>query len=247
MASQLRLLRNSLDGEEDVFPIDRLAGQYNHQESSFDHHVHLSDIHETRSQSPNTQLGLRDRLGSQSSTGAFFSFRRHRASESEDSISPGSSKAQERKPVMHMHLPTFNSSRTVPRVFTPLLSPRSSATLGQQKGFFDAVTIQKSVASIDHDPLSRHPLSAPATPFHRPEETWFRVSFVPEIPQSGKEFVSQIPDHLPTSPICPKHPKNKSQGRGRCPIHGRNRTSEDSLSEEEDPPMQRKKDLGLFL
>ena len=31
-----------------------------------------------------------------------------------------------------------------------------------------------------------------------------------------------IPDHLPSSPMCPKHPKHKSGGKGTCVYHGRN-------------------------
>ena len=35
-------------------------------------------------------------------------------------------------------------------------------------------------------------------------------------------FLTEIPDHLSNSPFCPRHPKNKSKGRGICPMHGRN-------------------------
>ena len=31
-----------------------------------------------------------------------------------------------------------------------------------------------------------------------------------------------VPDHLPTSPLCPRHPKHKTKGKGICPMHGRN-------------------------
>lgn len=34
-------------------------------------------------------------------------------------------------------------------------------------------------------------------------------------------FEIDVPDHLPTSPLCPLSPKHKSGGRGICPLHGR--------------------------
>jgi hypothetical protein len=33
-------------------------------------------------------------------------------------------------------------------------------------------------------------------------------------------FENDVPDHLPTSPLCPLHPKHASKGRGICPMHG---------------------------
>ena len=29
-----------------------------------------------------------------------------------------------------------------------------------------------------------------------------------------------VPEHFPSSPLCPRHPKHKSGGTGRCPFHG---------------------------
>ena len=39
---------------------------------------------------------------------------------------------------------------------------------------------------------------------------------------SREEFVLQVPEHLPNSPMCPRHPRNKSGGKGVCVYHGRN-------------------------
>jgi hypothetical protein len=33
------------------------------------------------------------------------------------------------------------------------------------------------------------------------------------------------PDHLPSSPLCPKNVMHKSQGRGICVYHGRNKST----------------------
>ena len=31
-------------------------------------------------------------------------------------------------------------------------------------------------------------------------------------------FEFKLPEHLPTSPMCPAHPKNKSKGKGVCVV-----------------------------
>ncbi|KAF6820177.1 hypothetical protein CSOJ01_00880 [Colletotrichum sojae] len=38
-----------------------------------------------------------------------------------------------------------------------------------------------------------------------------------------RSFEFDIPKHLPSSPMCPAHPKHSSQGRGLCVYHGRRR------------------------
>jgi len=40
-------------------------------------------------------------------------------------------------------------------------------------------------------------------------------------------FELNVPDHLPSSPLCPKHPRHKSGGKGVCVYHGRNRNPGD--------------------
>jgi parafibromin len=36
--------------------------------------------------------------------------------------------------------------------------------------------------------------------------------------------MSLPPEHLPSSPLCPKNPMHKSKGRGICVYHGRRRS-----------------------
>ena len=36
--------------------------------------------------------------------------------------------------------------------------------------------------------------------------------------------MSLPPEHLPNSPLCPKHPMHKSKGKGICMYHGRKRS-----------------------
>ena len=40
-------------------------------------------------------------------------------------------------------------------------------------------------------------------------------------------FEINVPEHLPSSPLCPKHPKHKSGGKGICIYHGRNRKKDE--------------------
>ena len=44
-----------------------------------------------------------------------------------------------------------------------------------------------------------------------------------EDPSSRDEFDQNIPDHLPSSPLCPRHYKHPSGGIGDCMMHRRNR------------------------
>lgn len=39
-------------------------------------------------------------------------------------------------------------------------------------------------------------------------------------------FEHNVPDHFPTSPLCPLHPKHKSGGKAICPMHGRYRRND---------------------
>ena len=43
-----------------------------------------------------------------------------------------------------------------------------------------------------------------------------------EVEDNIRQPEVDVPDHLPTSPLCPRHPKHKLRGRGVCPMHGRN-------------------------
>ena len=56
---------------------------------------------------------------------------------------------------------------------------------------------------------------------------WYRrkLDSVDAGTNSWEEYVASVPDHLPSSPLCPKHPKHKSRGAGTCPYHGKNKVS----------------------
>ena len=56
------------------------------------------------------------------------------------------------------------------------------------------------------------------------DPAWFRVRVEgSEDPSSKDNFDQNIPDHLPLSPLCPRHYKYTSGGTGDCIMHERNR------------------------
>ena len=65
----------------------------------------------------------------------------------------------------------------------------------------------------------------------RRDSDWYRVKMNAIIDaedstvMSMEELAVSVPEHLPNSPLCPRHPKHKSWGRGECPFHGRNPTA----------------------
>ena len=142
-------------------------------------------------------------------------------------------------------LPAFRPSFSLPKVFSPLLSPRSQPS-GVQRGFFDSVHGEKSMSSpaVPNDNASSFH-APPNTP--RVDEQLFRVSRSPEPMTDRVDYVSELPDHLPTSPLCPRNPKHKSKGRGSCPVHGGGPLSDGSGSEEERAFTKKSKNLENFL
>ncbi|MCJ1341348.1 hypothetical protein MMC09_006644 [Bachmanniomyces sp. S44760] len=64
------------------------------------------------------------------------------------------------------------------------------------------------------------------------EKDWFRLSSHDPL-EPGKTPTEEIeaPEHLPSSPLCPKNRRHPSGGKGICPSHGRIRKpAEDHLS-----------------
>ncbi|KAF9881840.1 hypothetical protein CkaCkLH20_00986 [Colletotrichum karsti] len=61
----------------------------------------------------------------------------------------------------------------------------------------------------------------------KPKEWWDakqRVQLKKVVP-SPQPFEFDIPEHLPSSPMCPSNPKHSSGGKGLCVYHGRRRES----------------------
>ncbi|MCJ1225779.1 hypothetical protein MMC12_002428 [Toensbergia leucococca] len=114
--------------------------------------------------------------------------------------------------------PTFLPSEAR-RVGTPPL-PAEETRSGRFRGFF-----------FDYDrPLDESPGGeTPGTPKSpsavnrsSQESDWFRSKIRED--QGEDEFALNIPMHLPNSPLCPKHPKHPSGGKGVCVYHGRELT-----------------------
>ncbi|CAF9930183.1 MAG: accessory factor associated with RNA polymerase II [Heterodermia speciosa] len=59
---------------------------------------------------------------------------------------------------------------------------------------------------------------------------WFSVELkTDEARDKAMGFEINVPEHLPSSPLCPRNPKHKSEGKGICVYHGRNKREGDGL------------------
>lgn len=58
----------------------------------------------------------------------------------------------------------------------------------------------------------------------RRDSDWYRVKMhaIDADDTIREQLAVSVPEHLPNSPLCPRHPKHKSGGTGECPYHGRN-------------------------
>ena len=143
--------------------------------------------------------------------------------------------------------PTFLPSEAR-RIHTPPLSTTTSSTK-KLRGYFSEYIVSDdaetplSMSSNITMPLSTriesssgstaHFTPTPARDIHDPtgsprrisETKWYRAKFnaiEADEALTHEQFVLSVPEHLPNSPMCPKHPKNKSKGKGVCVYHGRN-------------------------
>ena len=59
---------------------------------------------------------------------------------------------------------------------------------------------------------------------------WFSIKLkADEARDNVPCFEINVPEHLPSSPLCPRNPKHKSEGKGICVYHGRNRREGDGI------------------
>lgn len=146
-------------------------------------------------------------------------------------ISTPNSEAMYMESGSHQHLavglgeednPSFLPSEAR-RVSTPPLRD-SSPGKGKHRGFFfDYQAPQVHNFASDDPPRS---LSAERAGSVSDTE-WYRrkLETIDTESNSPEEFVARVPEHLPNSPLCPRHPKHSSRGKGVCPYHGKNMTS----------------------
>ena len=108
------------------------------------------------------------------------------------------------------------------RIGTPPLLEQN----GKARGFF-----------FSYDVLDEQntPSSGAGTPSRVRSENasdidWYSVKLkADEARDNAMSFELNVPEHLPSSPLCPKHPKHKSGGKGVCVYHGRNRQEVEGL------------------
>ncbi|KAI4178340.1 MAG: hypothetical protein LQ346_007483 [Caloplaca aetnensis] len=139
------------------------------------------------------------------------------------------------------------------RIGTPPLPGEKSKLRGF---FFDynapLSTMERSEGSWPHAPMNKAPLphrpqglnppnQGPTTPRSPGGRTprdvmdvdWFRIEVaIDEAKHEREPFELNVPEHLPNSPLCPKHPKHKSGGKGVCVYHGRHKTGTDDVGDE---------------
>lgn len=124
------------------------------------------------------------------------------------------------------------------RVNTPPL-PRESPSWTKPRGFFfdySAPNAENSARNRDVRESERHAGTARAGRVS--DRDWYGVKLdaIESDSVSREEFVMSIPDHLPNSPLCPRHPKHKSGGTGTCVFHGRNKSLPQLAQEAQSPP-----------
>lgn len=103
------------------------------------------------------------------------------------------------------------------RIGTPPLLEQD----GKTRGFFFSYDVRESEDrrlgsdTIDHSRFGGKSSS---------DIDWYTVKLrADEARDNALHFELNVPEHLPSSPLCPKHPKHKSGGKGICVYHGRNR------------------------
>lgn len=106
------------------------------------------------------------------------------------------------------------------RIGTP---PLPSSTPGVLRGFF-----------LEDDPLPKGIPSFSITESQpdgkeittHTDADWFQANLAEAKARENRfRFELNVPEHLPSSPLCPKHPKNRhTRGKGICVYHGRNMT-----------------------
>lgn len=108
------------------------------------------------------------------------------------------------------------------RIHTPPLPTDAlSPSIGKTRGFFFDYNIIPALSFPDRPADAE--VQVQAGPPRR-DSDWYRVKMnaIEAEAVTREQLAVSVPDHLPNSPLCPRHPKHKSGGTGECPYHGRN-------------------------
>lgn len=108
------------------------------------------------------------------------------------------------------------------RVTTPPLRDGSTGKARPRGFFFDYYAQQDQ--GFPTDGPSQH--QTPERVGSVSDTEWYRreLDTIESESSSVEESVARVPEHLPNSPLCPRHPKHRSGGKGVCPYHGKNTT-----------------------
>ena len=112
------------------------------------------------------------------------------------------------------------------RIHTPPLPNLGHNGRGNRRGFFFDYDAQ-SERRPSQDPAMSSASSMEGPP--SPGRDWYRARMDliddPTAETTRETTQVEVPDHLPSSPLCPRNPKHKSGGTGTCPLHGRNKST----------------------
>lgn len=108
------------------------------------------------------------------------------------------------------------------RIHTPPLpTDAMSPGLRKTRGFFFDYNVPSSPSFADRPADAKVQAQAGGA---RRDSDWYRVKMnaIDAATLTREQLAVSVPEHLPNSPLCPRHPKHKSGGTGECPYHGRN-------------------------
>ena len=104
------------------------------------------------------------------------------------------------------------------RVSTPPLRDGSTGK-AKPRGFFFDYHAQQVTDDPSQNQRTERVGSVSDTEWYRRE-----LDTIDSESNSVEESVASVPEHLPNSPLCPRHPSHRSKGKGVCPYHGKNTT-----------------------
>ena len=109
------------------------------------------------------------------------------------------------------------------RIHTPPLPTDAlSPGIRKMRGFFFDYDAPPAPDSPDRSGAGAN--AAPVVGGPRRDSDWYRVKMhaIDAEAQTREQLAVSVPEHLPNSPLCPRHPRHPSGGTGDCPYHGRN-------------------------
>lgn len=125
------------------------------------------------------------------------------------------------------------------RIHTPPLpTDAMSPGVGKARGFFFDHNAPPGLSFPDRLADANAPVGGP-----RRDSDWYRVKMnaIEAGSVTREQLADSVPEHFPTSPLCPRNPKHKSGGTGECPYHGRNSSlpEESNISSPQTSPSER--------